>query len=314
MGDAVQALSSVAVVGWLLQGLRTIGGQIGNLCMYGTLYFFAERLRPAHRRQAFFKRDFVTELGYPLVNALVSAPLILLLLSVLVTPVLQAYAPYHLLAAVAEILPFVGQAFLALLVTDVAVYIEHRFIAHRPLWEFHSLHHMTPEVSWLTYARVHPINGLTIAITSEVLHFVFGFGGPAVAVAGAIAGSLAIWEHSNMNFAWPKPLCYVLVSPRYHRWHHAREAEAVDKNFCLIFPFLDLLGGTYYCPDRLPYAYGLYVSPDATAQQVSAVDIPADLLGQLLHPFQRTLGSISRALQKHSSSSIDKSRSETTQA
>lgn len=185
-------------------------------------------------------------------------------------------------------MPFVVQVLFVMLVADVGVYVEHWF-AHKVLWDYHALHHMTPEVSWLTHARVHPVNAMTISATSLVMHFVLGIDGTATTIAGALVVWIAMWEHANMDFAWPKPLCYLFVSPRFHRWHHSSDAEAIDKNFCLVFPFLDLLMGTYYCPDRMPSAYGVHRS--------SPVDpvIPNTFSGQMLYPFARTLARLKPA-------------------
>ena len=41
----------------------------------------------------------------------------------------------------------------------------------------------------------------------------------------------------------------LLVSPRFHRWHHVDLPEAYDKNFASIFPFFDLAFGTYHDPE-----------------------------------------------------------------
>ena len=40
-----------------------------------------------------------------------------------------------------------------------------------------------------------------------------------------------------------------MATPRFHHWHHAIEAEGVDKNFAIHLPWLDQLFGTYYLPD-----------------------------------------------------------------
>ena len=80
---------------------------------------------------------------------------------------------------------------------------------------------------------------------------------------------------------WRSPL---MVRPPWlsNRRASARdEPEAADKNFCLIFPFLDVLFGTYYCPDRLPRGYGLGAA--------AAADVPDHFLGQLGYPFGPTL-------------------------
>ena len=42
---------------------------------------------------------------------------------------------------------------------------------------------------------------------------------------------------------------WLLVTPRFHHWHHAGAPEAVDRNFAVHLPLLDRLFGTWYFPD-----------------------------------------------------------------
>ena len=78
--------------------------------------------------------------------------------------------------------------------------------------------------------------------------------------------------HSNirMNAGW---LRYVVVTPQFHHWHHASDAEAIDRNYTAHTPLWDLLFGTWHLPkDRWPVTYGT-VKP-----------VPGGMLGQLLYP------------------------------
>ena len=70
------------------------------------------------------------------------------------------------------------------------------------------------------------------------------------------------------------PLRYVLVSPAFHRWHHSKEAEAIDKNFATMFPIWDLIFGTLYFPKgRNPGNFGV------------GDNVPENLVGQMIYPF-----------------------------
>lgn len=67
-----------------------------------------------------------------------------------------------------------------------------------------------------------------------------------------------------------------LVVPRYHHWHHAIEAEGVDKNFAIHFPLIDRIFGTYYFPKQVwPRGYGV---PEI---------VPKGYLAQMKYPFVR---------------------------
>jgi len=71
-------------------------------------------------------------------------------------------------------------------------------------------------------------------------------------------------------------LRYVLASPAFHRWHHTTEQEGLDRNFAGLFPFIDVLFGTFYMPrGRQPAAFGILQD-----------EVPAGLLRQLAYPFR----------------------------
>ena len=54
----------------------------------------------------------------------------------------------------------------------------------------------------------------------------------------------------------------IVATPRYHAFHHAAEAEAVDKNFAFHLPIIDRIFGTQYLPDRAwPARYGIRCRP-----------------------------------------------------
>ena len=250
---------------------------IVTLFYIGLFFYFIEKIRPATPTAGFFKKDFRTEICYPLFNFLISEPITKYIAIVVTVFALEPFLPYQIFNQQIGGLPFPIQVFLAMLITDIAVYLEHRF-AHAYLWPFHSMHHMTTEVSWITTFRIHPINSLTIVVIPTIIKFIIGFSGEAIIFASYITVILAYFQHANINFGFSKPFCYLLVSPRFHRWHHAKDKAAIDKNFCLAFPFLDLIGGTYYCPSHLPTKYGIFDSK---------VDpIPESFLGQLWHPFR----------------------------
>jgi sterol desaturase/sphingolipid hydroxylase (fatty acid hydroxylase superfamily) len=52
-----------------------------------------------------------------------------------------------------------------------------------------------------------------------------------------------------MDLDWGHgPFRYLLASPRFHRWHHADTPELYGKNLANMFPFFDVMFGTYHVP------------------------------------------------------------------
>ena len=77
--------------------------------------------------------------------------------------------------------------------------------------------------------------------------------------------------HANLNWTFG-PLKSVLVSPVFHRWHHAD--SVCDKNFASTFSLWDRMFGTWYMPaGALPGGYGI---DDAA--------MPEGLLAQTIYP------------------------------
>jgi sterol desaturase/sphingolipid hydroxylase (fatty acid hydroxylase superfamily) len=84
--------------------------------------------------------------------------------------------------------------------------------------------------------------------------FLLGF--PLETIAGFIAfrGIWAIYIHSNVRLPIG-PLRMLVGAPELHHWHHDRDRDA--GNYANISPLMDILFGTYRCPDHEPEHFGL---------------------------------------------------------
>jgi sterol desaturase/sphingolipid hydroxylase (fatty acid hydroxylase superfamily) len=49
----------------------------------------------------------------------------------------------------------------------------------------------------------------------------------------------------------------LLGAPELHHWHHDRDRDRDAGNYANISPLMDLLFGTYRCPDHEPEAFGI---------------------------------------------------------
>src|SRR5262249_52280269 len=79
---------------------------------------------------------------------------------------------------------------------------------------------------------------------------------PLDVLAGFIAfrGIWAIYIHSNVRLPIG-PLRALIGAPELHHWHHDRDRDA--GNYANISPLMDLLFGTYRCPDHEPERFGI---------------------------------------------------------
>ena len=246
------------------------------------LFFVLQKFFPSQAGQRLFRRGFWLDLGYwfftPIVTGLVSRLAViatvipaLLVVGISVEALRQhAYRGFGPVAAQALGL----QAIEILLLGDFIGYGMHRLFHGRRLWPYHAIHHSPTEVDWLSSVRLHPLNeALTRSV--EVLPFIFlGFNPAALAAYVPTLTIYAIFLHANLNWTFG-PLRHVIASPVFHRWHHSKEAEALDKNFAGFFVFWDVLFGTFYFPrEKAPTNFGV-TDP-----------VPENLWGQLLHPFR----------------------------
>jgi lathosterol oxidase len=230
-----------------------------DLLVLAIVFLPLERLFALHPKQHVFRPGWQTDLAHFFVSHLL----------VQVT-VLLTMAPARLLfgrvsstglqEAVAA-LPGLLQFALALVLADLFQYGAHRLLHAVPwLWRFHAIHHSSTRMDWLAGSRLHLFDIVVTRAVSFVPLFVLGIGeGPLTAYLVFVSFQ-AVLIHANVRFRFG-PLRWILATPEYHHWHHAAEADAVDVNFAVHVPWLDLAFGTAYLPDRWPARYGIEGDP-----------------------------------------------------
>ncbi len=172
--------------------------------------------------------------------------------------------------------PFALQAFLLVVIADGLDYWRHRAQHTLPwLWPIHALHHNTHQLNALKSGRTHLLDMtfrslvvyaplIAIGVPADVLLWYPA----AVAILGPIG-------HSNIDIRLPSFLHRIVLTPQEHRIHHAGDLKLGNSNFANVFPFWDILGGTFAHPDEHPApTFGTPGDP-----------MPTSFLGQLLAPF-----------------------------
>ena len=207
-------------------------------------------------------KETLCELTYSFMNLVLFGALKVFCLIALQKHVLVPYLPVRIFQAEIAAMPVWIQVILALLILDFALYIRHRFV-HEFCWPFHAVHHSAPRISWTTADRLHPIDNLIMGAINLVVLHVLGFRGEGMVYAVMIKQFLNYFNHSNIVLDYGFPLRYIFVSPNMHRWHHATTKDAINKNYCIIFSFYDVLFGTFYVPEgQVPSKYGSGYEPD----------------------------------------------------
>lgn len=168
-------------------------------------------------------------------------------------PVNFTYSDLATVPVIGDILVIAAMVLLPLLVHDLWFYWAHR-IEHRVgfLWEFHKLHHSDERMNCSTWARDHFLQAAWIATFPVLtLGLIFDLDAIQAGMAGVLSGLaislLSMTYHSaiRLNLRW---LDRILVTPRLHRVHHSVDPAHHARNFADVFPFLDMLFGTYYRP------------------------------------------------------------------
>lgn len=173
--------------------------------------------------------------------------------------------------------PIVLQFLEIMFFTDLVQYAFHRAFHRLPwLWKFHAVHHSAQAMDWLAGSRMHVVEVILLRSFTTLPMYVLGFAESALYAYIFFVYILSVFIHANIRvpFGW---LQYVIATPRFHHWHHGLEDEAIDKNFAIHFPVIDMVFGTWHMPgDRWPEGYGVGGHP-----------VPRGFIRQFLYPFRR---------------------------
>jgi sterol desaturase/sphingolipid hydroxylase (fatty acid hydroxylase superfamily) len=164
----------------------------------------------------------------------------------------------------------------------LAHYADHRLDA---LWRFHALHHSQEELSVLTSFRAHPLmhtTGFLLATIPVVVLMPTRAIDPVLITIYVCIGTL---QHANLRWTFG-PVGRVVVSPAYHRLHHATDTQCV--NLGVVLTIWDVLAGyaRFPCRGARPGRTGLDGRPVPVEQDGSAAPALLLLAGQLIEPFQ----------------------------
>jgi sterol desaturase/sphingolipid hydroxylase (fatty acid hydroxylase superfamily) len=261
---------------------RTLAQQVVGLIVgFGVLtlfYWMLALLWPGVRGQRILRRGFWTDCFYWFWTPIVTRAITPLALAVAVLPLAALYgldlkSMVHGHGMLAR-QPLWLQGIEIFVIADFLGYWQHRLFHSRRLWLFHAVHHSSSELDWLSSVRLHPVNDVGAKLIQAVPLLILGFNTTVVALYAPFATFYAIMVHANLSWDLG-PFRYVVTSPAFHRWHHTKAGEGLERNFAGGLPLWDLLFGTFYMPDRVPTGFGI------------DDPMPQTIWGQLLQPFRR---------------------------
>lgn len=247
------------------------------------LFFVIERAFGGSRGRPFLRRGYFLDAIYwfftPLVTRgltrlVVFVPAVLLIAFGIVTAEQLKAGGYRGFGPL-SLQPVWLQSIEILVIGDFIGYWTHRLFHGGRWWPFHAVHHSSEDLDWLSSIRVHPVNDFGTKFAQVTPLVMLGLDPTANLKIAVFLTLYAIFLHANVDWAFG-PLRHVIATPAFHRWHHSKDPEAVDKNFAGLLPVWDILFGTFYMPnDRAPRNFGINEP------------MPNHLVGQLIHPFRR---------------------------
>jgi sterol desaturase/sphingolipid hydroxylase (fatty acid hydroxylase superfamily) len=227
-------------------------------------------------RQSIFRREWGTDLAFMLGQYLLWTAPVVGLLVVLKNQV--AELPLELIQERVRTLPVWLQITLVVFISDLCIYWGHRLSHRLPfLWRFHKVHHTSETLDWMAAYREHPVDNLFTRTVENAPVFLLGF--PLEFIAGIVAfrGVWGLVIHSNTVLPLG-PFKWILGSPSIHHWHHARWHSGC--NYANLMPLMDLIFGTYHCPEKKPLSYGVKeIVPHGYVQQLYYPLTPSGLTG-----------------------------------
>jgi sterol desaturase/sphingolipid hydroxylase (fatty acid hydroxylase superfamily) len=241
------------------------------LALYGCMFMLAlailvtplERWKPVEtdRNAAAIRND----MGYTALAQLGLLPLIPAAALVLVFDPLDAwlrgfgFVPFSL----EESLPLLRDSplvafLLYLIIIDFAMYWLHRSQhIFKPLWELHAIHHSQQHMTFWSDAREHILSYVYYALMLAGLGLLIGSGREmSFLFAGYVVRFIQSLSHANVRLSFGNVFGKIIVSPQFHRVHHAigigHEGKHHGCNFASVFAWWDVLFGTANTRDFFP--------------------------------------------------------------
>jgi sterol desaturase/sphingolipid hydroxylase (fatty acid hydroxylase superfamily) len=250
-GVVLAVLTSLLVLGVVSMRSSILFG----LAILAVIFIPIERLFSLHPQRV-LRRGWRTDLVHFLVNG-AALKIGLVLTVIAVAGALRACVPAPLRLGVAACPSWV-QIVAGLAVTTVGGYVGHRASHEVPLlWRFHRVHHSIREMDWLAANHMHPLDDIFARATAVLPLYALGFGRLSLGAFVIVITVQDIFIHANVRTTFG-PVRWLVATPQFHHWHHAREPHAYNTNYAGEFPVADALFGTLYLPaHRWPAQYGV---------------------------------------------------------
>lgn len=213
-----------------------------------------EAWRPAERWQD--RKAVRTDVLYTFLNRVGLVPIAIY---AVLTPLVNAFdaqlrSAGYIPRSLEDLIPALAQSPLAafcayLLVLDLADYWRHR-LQHRLRWwwALHAVHHSQRQMTFWNDDRNHLLDELIAGFWLAGVAFLIGVPPEQFVTAVMLTRLVESLSHANVRLRFGALGERLLVSPRFHRTHHAlgvgHEGDRYGCNFATLFPLWDVMFGT----------------------------------------------------------------------
>ena len=145
-------------------------------------------------------------------------------------------------------LPFWFEVAAAVLLLDLAIYLQHLMMHRVPLlWRLHRVHHADLDIDLTTGSRFHTIE---IVLSMLIKWLVIAALGPAllaVLIFEILLNGMALFNHANVRLprVVDRAMRYLLVTPDMHRVHHSVLRNETNSNYGFNLSLWDRCFRTY---------------------------------------------------------------------
>ena len=145
-------------------------------------------------------------------------------------------------------LPFWFEFVAAVLLLDLAIYLQHILMHRVPLlWRLHRVHHADLDIDLTTGSRFHTFEIIVSMLIKGVVILLLGPALISVLVFEVLLNGMAVFNHANVSLppAVERVVRYLLVTPDMHRVHHSTVKRETDSNYGFNLSIWDRMFRTY---------------------------------------------------------------------
>ena len=145
-------------------------------------------------------------------------------------------------------LPYWLEVILAVLLLDLAIYLQHLMMHRVPLlWRLHRVHHADLDLDLTTGSRFHTLEIFVSMLIKSAVIFLLGPALIAVLIFEALLSGMALFNHANVRLPGiiDRLLRMLLITPDVHRVHHSILRNETNSHYGFNLSIWDRAFGTY---------------------------------------------------------------------